>query len=210
MAYFSLILIIIVLGILILWTLRRTQKTDRENRVPVNLFDSELAQELMPGQREKTAGPLPVEVPQAYDDTRVVLMVRDPEWLFVYWEIGSATWEALNQNYGEIAPRREDITLRIFEISNDMSYFDISVGSYYGDWHIKVGKPDTSFFCLIGLKSADDFYPLAASNSVTTPREGLSPAYDDEWMLVTDREQRMLNRIGKLPLDLSSPFLFRK
>ena len=88
--------------------------------------------------------------------------------------------------------------------------FDINVGGMARDWHIRVGKSSTPFYCHLGLKYGREFISLAVSNTVVTPRDSLSHLFDEEWMLVNDYEQKLLKRLGDFPLDLTSPFMYRK
>ncbi len=174
------------------------------------MFAMEIAQELAPLEHQrKPSAPAP-DLPDSYNDTRLVLMVRDPEWLFAYWEIGQHHWEEIVHNYGETAASRDNLTLRVFEISDQMEHFDIKVGSFAQDWHIRVGKSQTPFYCQLGIKYYQEFIPLAVSNTVITPRNSFSTLVDEEWMLVNSHEQRLLKQLGEFPLDLTSPFMFRK
>src|ERR1043166_5379697 len=48
--------------------------------------------------REMHAGHVPApqrELPLEYGDTKIVLLVRDPEWIFAYWEVNDATRQEL-------------------------------------------------------------------------------------------------------------------
>lgn len=201
--------VLIVAAVLIALITRRAIQPQRQDPLPRKMFAMETAEELAPPEQPRTPGP-PPELPDSYNDTRLVLMVRDPEWLFAYWEVGDNHWEDLIRNYGEMAASRDNMTLRVFEMSDQMGYFDINVGGLARDWHIRVGKSQTPFYCQLGIKYHQEFIPLAVSNTVITPRDSLSHLYDEEWMLVNDHEQRLLKRLGEFPLDLTSPFMFRK
>jgi len=201
--------ILIVAAVLTAVLILRANQS-RKDPIPRRMFAMETSEELRPSEQRQGTHMMPPELPDSYNDTRLVLMVRDPEWLFAYWEINDGHWENLVRQHGEAAARRDNITLRVFEMSDQMGYFDINVGGLARDWHIRVGKSQTPFYCQLGLKYYQDFIPLAVSNTVVTPRDSLSSLYDEEWMLVTDHEQKLLKRLGEFPLDLTSPFMFRK
>ncbi|MGE5417720.1 MAG: DUF4912 domain-containing protein [Acidobacteriota bacterium] len=173
-------------------------------------FDMEIAEETLPREKIRRFAPPPPELPNGYADSRVVLMARDPEWLFAYWEINHDHWNNVMQTYGQQAASHDNLTLRVVEMCDDMSFFDISVRSSLGEWHIHVNKPDSPFYCMLGLRYEGNFVPLAVSNTVVTSRNSISNVLDDEWMLVNDYEQRLLKRIGETPIDVSSTFFFRK
>lgn len=187
----------------------RANRSPDTDRLPRKMFATETSEELVPSEDRPRPHTVPVELPDTYNDTRLVLMVRDPEWLFAYWEIADGHWEDLARHYGG-ALSSDNLTLRIFEMSDEMGYFEINVGGLARDWHIRVGKSQTPFYCQLGIKHHQDFIPLAVSNTVVTPRDDYSHLYDEEWMLVNDNEQRLLKRLGEFPLDLTSPFMFRK
>ncbi|HUT24282.1 MAG TPA: DUF4912 domain-containing protein, partial [Sumerlaeia bacterium] len=78
-----------------------------------------------------------------YDDTRVALLVRDPEWVFVYWEIGSAAREAFGlarPDHGKrLVMRWYDVTdLDEFTGSNARRVIDVEVHDHTRSWYQKV------------------------------------------------------------------------
>ncbi len=204
------ITILVIAAVIIALFLLRPGRKGHETQPPRRMFTMETSEDLAPVESQPSVPTLVPELPDSYNDTRVVLMVRDPEWLFAYWEINDHHWDSLVRRYGEAAASRDNVTLRVFELSGDMRYFDINVGGMARDWHIRVGKSSTPFYCHLGLKYGREFISLAVSNTVVTPRDGLSHLFDDEWMLVNDYEQKLLKRLGDFPLDLTSPFMYRK
>ncbi|ADI01430.1 MAG TPA: DUF4912 domain-containing protein [Syntrophothermus lipocalidus] len=148
-----------------------------------------------------------VELPRYYHDVRLTLLVRDPEWLYAYWEIAPDRWEAIRHSYGDLATY-DNICLRILELSDPRSHFDIRVKSLVGDWHIHVGKPNTPYYGILGLLTPSGFLPITVSNAVMTPRNDISTLGDEEWMMVNDYEQRIIERIGAIPFDATSPSFY--
>ncbi len=204
------ITILIVAAVIVALILLRPDRKGQEAQPPRRMFTMETSEDLAPVEIQPSVPTLVPELPESYNDTRVVLMVRDPEWLFAYWEISDHHWESLIRQYGEAAASRDNVTLRVIELSDDMGYFDINVGGTARDWHIRVGKSQSPFYCHLGLKHGREFISLAVSNTVVTPRDSLSHLFDEEWMLVNDYEQKLLKRLGDFPLDLTSPFMYRK
>ena len=124
------------------------------------------------------------ELPGGYGEDRLVLLVRDPHWMFAYWELTLANIENLRQSLnGKFADK--NLTLRMF-VNNDREFYDINVYSagIRGNWYINVGKPDTSYFAQVGYQGLDGrFYPLVTSNVVKTPSDRISDVIDEEWMI---------------------------
>ncbi|HVP58139.1 MAG TPA: DUF4912 domain-containing protein [bacterium] len=146
-----------------------------------------------PPRRVEAATAAP-EVPAAYGDDRIVLLVRDPYWVHVYWDISR---EALLRAKGVLKDewydarsvlRVHDITGISFSGSNSNSYYDIPIEGGATNWYINTRIPNRSYCVEIGLLSRSGrFVLLARSNCVTTPRDAPSDVIDDQWM-IPDRE----------------------
>jgi len=129
-------------------------------------------------------------IPTGYGDDRIVLMVKDPWWLFAYWEIQPSTERAAR---GRLLPHEVaglQSILRVYDVtgvddpaSTSVRAFDIGLSGLATNWYIHVGAPNHAFLVEIGLlTTAARFLPLARSNRVTTPRFGPSDVLDEEWM----------------------------
>ncbi|KAF0133571.1 MAG: hypothetical protein FD145_1240 [Candidatus Saganbacteria bacterium] len=124
----------------------------------------------------------PFELPQGYNDNRIVIMVRDPYWIFAYWEINGNRFEEIkreldNKFYGS------KLILRVYDAVN-WSFFDISISNGANNWYINVGRPNTAYCVDVGFLTSDGTFVCAArSNIVTTPRDGMSNVIDEEWMI---------------------------
>ncbi|MGE5397341.1 MAG: DUF4912 domain-containing protein [Chitinophagales bacterium] len=208
MSFNILLAIILVLLAIAVCILFLSSQSNRSRIAPsAKPFTTETSVEISPPNSQEMPTP---ELPWGYNDTRVVLMVRDPHYLYVYWEIGEDNWNHIRSNYGEENVEGRHVVLRLCELDKDANSTDINLGTLIGGWHIAVDKEDTPFYCLLGIKIGDNFVPIAVSNTVVTPRNNISTLVDDEWMLVNDNEQRLLKRIGSIPVDLTSPMMFRK
>jgi|SoiMethySBSTD1v2_1073268.scaffolds.fasta_scaffold137877_2 hypothetical protein len=129
--------------------------------------------------------PEPGELPAAYGVDRAVLVPRDPWWIFVFWEISSATREAA---LGALGSDAHDACpmLRIYDVtfvdprgSNAALSFDVEVPRGTESWYVNVGRPAATYCAEIGLRtSSGHFLPLLRSNAAATPRA--TPAADRE------------------------------
>ena len=138
------------------------------------------------------------ELPQLYGENKIILLVRDCNWLHTYWE---ATGDTLNRLKGEIGNaffsakrvlRVYDVTDIIFNGRNANHFFDIEVGQDAGTWYINTAHPGRSWCVDFGLLLGDGrFITVVRSNTVTTPIEGPSWITDEEWMIPDEMFARL-------------------
>ena len=131
------------------------------------------------------------ELPRAYGCDRIVLLPRDPWWVFTYWEITPTTRvQALRALGAEAEGAREllrvyDVTFITFTGDNAWQSFDVELPAGADRWYLNVGRPAASFCVEIGLATPGGrFLPLARSNVVTTPRATPSPDTTVRWVEV--------------------------
>lgn len=143
------------------------------------------------------------EPPDNYGDNRIVLMVRDPEWLFAYWEIQKDAMDSVLNMLGnmahsaKLALRVYDVTDIIFDGNNAHKYYDIEVTGGARNWYIHVGEPDRSFCVDIGFLAPDGtFHTLCRSNVVRTPRAGVSEVVDEKWMGIEEIYEKVFAPMG--------------
>jgi hypothetical protein len=133
------------------------------------------------------------QIPTDYNDTRMVLMVRDPYWLYTYWNVSSQTKARLaagNRNFEEL-----QLVLRVYDVTNinniesDGSnyHFDINLNHYTNNWYINVANPNRSYMVDLGYWAENGaFVTIVRSNIVTTPRDNISEVIDEEWMIIEE------------------------
>ena len=132
---------------------------------------------------------MPKDLPGGYGKDRIVVMVRDPYWLHAYWELTrqavSRAEAALGQDWHGAKP-----ILRLLDVTSHDSTSnaaeailrDIEIHGGCNNWYIDVSNPPRSYRIDIGyLSRKGQFYVLARSNVVTTPRAGISDTIDENW-----------------------------
>lgn len=127
-----------------------------------------------------------LEFPVHYDKTQVNLLVRDPEWLYAYWEITATAQTDFSREFGNSWDISKPI-LRVYDVTGDegSKYYDIQIQDYADSWYIHVGKPNHTFFVDVGrVLPNGSFYCIARSNWVTTPSNGISEVIDPNWIPV--------------------------
>jgi hypothetical protein len=113
--------------------------------------------------------------PETYGIDRVRLLVKDPEWLFAYWDLSTRSVDTLRRELGERGLALTRLTLRI----TDPGYGGTSIILLpYGAraWYVRADKATRSYRALLGWTlPSGQFRTLAESNVVRTPRTGPSP-----------------------------------
>jgi hypothetical protein len=149
-----------------------------------------------PGPAPEAAPP---GLPQAYGTDRLVILVRDPYWVFLWWELTDSTLahgRRVIASDAQLVLRLYDITAVDWDGGNHHTQFDIEVWDATGNWYVDLGRPGSSFVAELGLRARDGrFLALLRSNFVTLPRDGMSPVVDEEWMVV-EEEYRALFRLA--------------
>jgi hypothetical protein len=131
---------------------------------------------------------VPKDLPTGYGKDRIVVMVRDPYWLHSYWELTRQAVQraeaALGQDWHGAKPilRLLDVSSHETTSTSEAIVRDIDIHGGVNNWYIDVANPPRSFRIDIGYLSKNgQFYVLARSNVVSTPRAGVSDVIDENW-----------------------------
>lgn len=153
-------------------------------------------------------------LPRYYGEDRLVILARDPYSIFAYWEISAPTRERLKQEWGEERWEKAAPQMRIHKHERRRegsveSFYDIALREEADNWYIPVLEADRAYHAELGWRFPEgEFKPLLRSNTVHTPRDGLSDVIDEEWRLPDWKARKLYRRISLY--HLSSPELFRR
>jgi len=146
------------------------------------------------------------DLPKGYGETKLILLPRDPYWMFAYWEISPQDWLRVKSEYGEDIHERSRLILRVYDVTsikerfdgeNADRYFDIYITEVADNWYINVDLPNRSYCVDIGLLTDDNrFIMLARSNIVHMPKEGVSPITDEQWAILQKEFEQILQLSG--------------
>jgi len=135
---------------------------------------------------------------------RLVLMVRDPYWLHVFWEVSAKTMERAKVALGHVWYTSVPV-LRLFRLSADGTgapkrqlIRDVPVHGGVNNWYLDVTNPPSTFIVELGyLTREKKFHPTLSSNIVETPQQQVIDELeklDGNWKGVADD----LGRVFKL------------
>lgn len=119
------------------------------------------------------------ELPSGYGESRIVVMPRDPQWAYCYWDVANESKEELRRQGGQ------QLALRIYDTTDiDInSESPHSVQEYLCDelareWYLPVPVSDRNYVVDIGYRCNDGrWLILARSNSIRIP-----PVYPSDWI----------------------------
>ncbi|SFF97102.1 hypothetical protein SAMN05660649_00265 [Desulfotomaculum arcticum] len=191
------VVLVLLLLTVFLWSAKNRRKpVQKKLQTPV--FQEEFAEEAaFPVSQSETTPKIskhPIqEIPWNYGIDRLVLMVRDPNWIYAYWEITATKQEEFSCQFGAEAWSTSRPVLRVYDVTgleyfngyNANDYLDISINDFTDNWHIEVDRPNSSFCVDVGRVMPDGrFITILRSNIVKTPSVSISNLLDEEWMWI--------------------------
>jgi hypothetical protein len=126
--------------------------------------------------------------PETHGENIITLMVRDPYWLFTYWEFSPDIDSELAARIAEEDLEKSRIVLRVYDVTgtdldNPVSYHDIDIARGARNWYINVMRVERDYCVDIGVITPDGtFIVIARSNRVSLPPVGPSEAVDEKWV----------------------------
>ncbi|MEG4234199.1 DUF4912 domain-containing protein [Microcoleus sp. Pol11C3] len=137
------------------------------------------------GQEDRTGGSLSsvdeglADLPNGYGESRVVLMPRDPEWAYTYWDIPNDRKEELRRQGGQqLALRIYDVTDVNLDIQSPHSIQEYPCDELAREWYVPIPVSDRDYAIDIGYRCADGrWLVLARSAQVRVP-----PVYPSDWI----------------------------
>jgi hypothetical protein len=119
------------------------------------------------------------ELPDGYGESRIVLLPRDPQWSYAYWDIPNDHKEELRRQGGQY------LALRLYDVTDlDLNYqAPHNVQEYLCDemareWYLPIPVSDRDYAVDIGYRCGDGrWLILARSTTVRIP-----PVYPSDWI----------------------------
>lgn len=154
-----------------------SSQIQEEQRMDAGKFDV--------GQEDRVGGPLASvdedlgELPGGYGESRIVLMPRDPQWAYAYWDISNEHKEQLRRQGGQqLALRLYDATDINLEYQAPHSVQEYLCDELAREWYLPIPVSDRNYIVEIGYRCGDGrWLILARSASVRVP-----PVYPSDWI----------------------------
>jgi hypothetical protein len=126
------------------------------------------------------------EPPVDPGDNQIVLMPRDPAWLYAYWALSDEYRCAARDAGGEqLCLRLHDVTdLHRFDGGNAHATYEHRCHEGANSWYLPVPAVSRSYLVEVGYVGRDQWFPLARSNRVEVPGDRPSQSSDVRFVTV--------------------------
>lgn len=140
-------------------------------------------------------------LPESYGNTEAALLPRDPNWMFIYWEITDNSKARIAREHGRDIFEKARSVVRVFDVTGDdgkgAKYFDIPVMIDARNWYINVQDGGRTYCCEVGLVLPDGrFIGIVKTNTVKLPAGRVSDVTDEKWMSVSSDFDKLLQLSG--------------
>jgi len=128
------------------------------------------------------------KLPEAYDRSSITLMPRDPHWIYAYWDVSEFAMKQAKERIGPVF-KKSKFTIRIHDASAVSSSlkkaplnFDIDIDPKARSRFVNSPRDNMTYFADFGVRTPKgDFYPMARSNTVSTPRASEEERRKTSW-----------------------------
>lgn len=129
------------------------------------------------GQEDRTGGILTdvdeglADLPAGYGESRIVIMARDPQWAYTYWDVSNEHKEDMRRQGGQqLALRIYDVTDINLEYQSPHSIQEYPCDELAREWYLPIPVSDRDYIVDIGYRCADGrWLVLARSAPVQVP-----------------------------------------
>lgn len=134
-----------------------------------------------------------IDLPDHYETTRIVLMLRDPRWAYTYWDLSSAKVREY-----QASGRFDGLALRVLEIDSDddelhiIDSFEVPIKLTDRSWYIYLPRQRTSYRIQLVARNNHRRELLAVSNRVYVPMDRFERSADQ----LTPREMAIHELCG--------------
>ena len=123
-----------------------------------------------------------LELPLRYNETGATLLLRDPSWVFCYWDLEDKKVDEIRNTPGfqGLLLRVVELNTRDYHKDNILDYFDIPIK--FSDYRRYINLPaEDTFYCVeIRAVVEDKDYLVTRSNSIETTREYVTAPHDND------------------------------
>ncbi|MEA5471429.1 DUF4912 domain-containing protein, partial [Spirulina sp. 06S082] len=119
------------------------------------------------------------ELPGGYGESIIVLMPRDPQWCYAYWDIPNSHKEEMRRKGGQqLALRIYDVTNIKLETQNPHSVQEYPCDELAREWYVPIPVSDRDYCVEIGYRCVDGRWLVLASSGIVR----VPPIYPSDWI----------------------------
>ncbi|WP_088240256.1 DUF4912 domain-containing protein [Calothrix rhizosoleniae] len=158
-------------------TLNQSQSMEAQETVEAAKF--ELGQEDRNGEVLADVDAGLADLPAGYGESRIVLMPRDPQWAYTYWDIPNDHKEELRRQGGQqLALRIYDVTDINIDTQSPHSLQEYPSDELAREWYLPIPVSDRDYVIDIGYRCADGRWLILARSA----RVHVPPVYPSDWI----------------------------
>ncbi|OYQ64066.1 Rho termination protein [Pseudanabaena sp. SR411] len=119
------------------------------------------------------------DLPSGYGESRIVLLPRDPQWAYVYWDVPNSQKEELRRQGGQqLALRLYDATDVNLDYQTPNNLQEYNSDELAREWYLPIPISDRDYVAELGYRCADGrWLVLTRSKVVHVP-----PVFPSEWV----------------------------
>jgi hypothetical protein len=141
-------------------------------------------------------------LPESYNVSRIVLLLRDPSWAFAYWDFNQSEFENFRSEAGY-----EGFFLRVYEFNGEQvekdnihGYFDIPIDENDESRYINLPRGARSYVVDLCCTALHKEHVLVRSNAVYSP-QGYLARHQNELFQDPDMKKLMLTGLWNYERD---------
>lgn len=173
---------------------RSTGGKDTTKRKPVKRVRRKAVSTASPGalaqEQTRPVYSYSSDIPEKYGATCLRALPRDPQWMFLYWEIGDESLREAEVALGSNSLKASTLMLRLLDVTDIgpgetgiVAQADTEITPYANNWYLKVMQPGRIYVVEYGLLTPEDvFHVVATSNTVAMPSGRASNGMGPAWM----------------------------
>lgn len=140
-------------------------------------------------------------LPEGYGKTTAILLPRDPNWMFLYWEITPGAKALMAREYGPDIFKKSLQVLRVYDAEpageSGPGYSDLPVELEAGSRYLRVQNGGRTYYCELGLvPPAGVFLVIVKSNAVTLPAARDAGTWADKGLAAREDLVERLRQTG--------------
>ncbi|MDX2255158.1 MAG: DUF4912 domain-containing protein [Pseudanabaenaceae cyanobacterium bins.39] len=119
------------------------------------------------------------DLPSGYGESRIVLLPRDPQWAYVYWDVPNSKKEELRSQGGQqLALRLYDATDINLDYQTPNNLQEYNSDELAREWYVPIPISDRDYVAELGYRCADGrWLVLTRSKVVHVP-----PVFPSDWV----------------------------